>query len=212
MRLQLLPVSKAHKDLASSVSWNVSNDLYTCSDDQSLHRWNAQGESEGKVTTKQNLLPRQMLCHASVCQACLPLLLLLQVCVLDTCFSEIHCSPLSCKKQQAAGTDLIALACTDGEPATRRYALASFITWQPVRPDSICCCLLLSGTLKLVGSNARVEKSVDAHRGAVLSVKWCPDGERGCCSLKQQASSSACRVCSATACRNRLCVVPDSCK
>jgi hypothetical protein len=38
------------------------------------------------------------------------------------------------------------------------------------------CVLLSAGTLKLVGSNARVEKSVDAHRGAVLSVRWSPDG------------------------------------
>ncbi|WIA18978.1 hypothetical protein OEZ85_003645 [Tetradesmus obliquus] len=68
-----------------------------------------------------------------------------KVCVLDTCFSDLHCFPVGCKKQQAAGTDVIALACTDG-------------------------------TLKLVGSNARVEKSVDAHRGAVLSVRWSPDG------------------------------------
>ncbi len=34
-----------------------------------------------------------------------------------------------------------------------------------------------SGTLKLLGGNGRVDKSIEAHSGAVLAVRWSPDGE-----------------------------------
>lgn len=106
----------------------------------------------------------------------------LQVCVLEeTYFSDLHCYPLSCKKQQGNGTDIIAVACTDGEqyvtlegtdckePAAC-HSTASHVWGCEL---SSCGC---AGTLKLIGSNGRLEKSVDAHRGAVLSVRWSPDG------------------------------------
>ena len=40
------------------------------------------------------------------------------------------------------------------------------------------------GTFKIVGRNGRVEKSVEAHRGAAISLRW------GCTSLMQFTHSS----------------------
>jgi hypothetical protein len=74
MRFELLPVSKAHKDLASAVSWNIANDLYTCSDDQSMHRWNARGEPQGKVPTRVMVSVARSTasptCQRTACLAC----------------------------------------------------------------------------------------------------------------------------------------------
>lgn len=38
----------------------------------------------------------------------------LQVCQLDTYFTELHWYPLSSKKNQAGGTDVFAVGCTNG--------------------------------------------------------------------------------------------------
>lgn len=38
-----------HKDMVTAVCWTPTNELYTCSDDKTVMRWNLQGESMGKV-------------------------------------------------------------------------------------------------------------------------------------------------------------------
>lgn len=40
-----------------------------------------------------------------------------QVCQLDAYYTDLHWYPVSSKKTQAGGTDVFAVACTDGEQA-----------------------------------------------------------------------------------------------
>lgn len=50
MKLKIQQSSaKAHKELAGAVGWNVAGELFSCSDDKSIQRWNSRGEPEGKV-------------------------------------------------------------------------------------------------------------------------------------------------------------------
>ena len=38
------------------------------------------------------------------------------------------------------------------------------------------CAIFFKGKLHLISKNGRVEKSVDAHKGAVLATRWSYDG------------------------------------
>ena len=48
----------------------------------------------------------------------------------------------------------------------------------------LCVCFSLAmslpaGSFKIISRNGRLEKSVDAHRGACISLRWSYDGEGG---------------------------------
>lgn len=50
MRLKVKQGSaQVHPELTGAVGWNVWNELYSCSDDQTIHKWNMLGEPEQKV-------------------------------------------------------------------------------------------------------------------------------------------------------------------
>lgn len=55
-----------------------------------------------------------MLRHASVVPSALVCPLRMQVSTLDAYFTDMHWYPVSSKKTQAGGTDVFAVACTDG--------------------------------------------------------------------------------------------------
>ena len=74
-----------------------------------------------------------------------------KVASLDAYFTDLMWYPVSSKKNQAGGTDVFAIACTDG-------------------------------SFKIISRTGRVEKSVDAHRGACTSLKWSYDGTALCTS------------------------------
>lgn len=58
MKLQLVQTSKRiHKGLVSSVGWSPANELYSCADDKTIHKWGTLGEHEGEVV--QNWGPNQ---------------------------------------------------------------------------------------------------------------------------------------------------------
>ncbi|MEW5301900.1 MAG: hypothetical protein WDW36_004725 [Sanguina aurantia] len=107
--------SNVHPELCATVGWNVWNELFSASDDQTIHKWNMLGEPEAKV------------------------------CNLDAYFTDLHWYPVSSKKSQAGGTDVFAVACTNG-------------------------------TFKIMSRTGRLEKSVDAHTGACIALKWSYDG------------------------------------
>ncbi|GAX72717.1 hypothetical protein CEUSTIGMA_g173.t1 [Chlamydomonas eustigma] len=116
MRFKVKTSSTAvHSELVGAVGWNVWGECFSCSDDQTIHKWNTMGESEGKV------------------------------CNMDAYYTDLMWYPVSSKKNQAGGTDVFAVACTDG-------------------------------SFKIIGRSGRLEKSVDAHRGACISLKWSYDG------------------------------------
>ena len=43
----------------------------------------------------------------------------LQVCTMDAYFTDLHWYPVNSKKTQAGGTDIFAVACTDGQCGCR---------------------------------------------------------------------------------------------
>lgn len=50
MRLKLtVPKNSPHKELVGAVGWNVWNELFSCSDDHTVQRWNMHGDLDGKV-------------------------------------------------------------------------------------------------------------------------------------------------------------------
>jgi intraflagellar transport protein 80 len=118
MRLQVKqPSSTVHTELCAAVGFNVWNELFSCSDDQTIHKWNLVGEAEGKVRSGETRFQgggsrsggdvRDLGPLASPSRP--------QACSLDAYFTDLHWYPVSSKKNQAGGTDVFAVACTDGE-------------------------------------------------------------------------------------------------
>jgi hypothetical protein len=120
MRLQLATPTARHSELASGVSWHATGDMLSTSDDGTVQRWSGRGECLGKVITNCGWRAAGGLrgCRAHprawACQTCA---VCLQVCVVDSCTTDIHCFPLASRKQQqlASGNDVFVLACADGE-------------------------------------------------------------------------------------------------
>uniref|UniRef100_A0A7S3R5J7 Intraflagellar transport protein 80 n=1 Tax=Dunaliella tertiolecta TaxID=3047 RepID=A0A7S3R5J7_DUNTE len=116
MKLKLTQApAPVHTELAPACGWSVWNELISCSDDQTLHKWNLQGEPEGKV------------------------------CQLDAYYTDLHWYPLSSKRNQSGGTDVFAVGCTNG-------------------------------CFKVISRTGKLEKSVDAHSGACIALRWSYDG------------------------------------
>lgn len=85
MRLKVSQSDKAaHTDVCTALGWSVLNELYTCSDDQTIQKWSLSGEHEGKV------------------------------CSLGAFVTCLHWFPIASKKQSAGAADLLVVACTDG--------------------------------------------------------------------------------------------------
>jgi hypothetical protein len=147
---------QVHSELAAAVGWNVWNELYSASDDQTIHKWNMLGEPEQKVRGMERprapsagplaaqqppawplwLMRPPVRGPAGLQRPCRrregprhvasrgPSRLPLQVCQLDAFFTDLHWYPLSSKKTQAGGTDVFAVACTDGERSCSHGASA----------------------------------------------------------------------------------------
>ena len=54
MRLNVTVKRSEHSDIGSAVAWSSDGQLLSCADDRVICRWNADGESAGKITTMQN--------------------------------------------------------------------------------------------------------------------------------------------------------------
>uniref|UniRef100_A0A671U1G4 Intraflagellar transport 80 homolog (Chlamydomonas) n=1 Tax=Sparus aurata TaxID=8175 RepID=A0A671U1G4_SPAAU len=106
-----------HKELVSCVGWTTADELYSCSEDHQILRWNL-------LTSETNLVVK------------LP----------DDIYPiDLHWFPktVGCKKQNQ--TEIFVLTSTDGK-------------------------------FHLVSKTGRIEKSVEAHKGAVLAGRWNYDG------------------------------------
>ncbi|XP_016360970.1 intraflagellar transport protein 80 homolog [Sinocyclocheilus anshuiensis] len=106
-----------HRELVSCVGWTSADELYSCSDDHHILRWNLLTNDTSVLVKLQD-----------------------QIYPLD-----LHWLPKSVSGKKQAGADSFALTSTDGK-------------------------------LHLVSKSGRVEKSVEAHRGAVLAGRWNHDG------------------------------------
>ena len=49
MRLKLTATQSHHKDMVTALCWTPTNELFTCSDDGSISKWDLDGEHQGKV-------------------------------------------------------------------------------------------------------------------------------------------------------------------
>ena len=101
---------KVHTDLAGALGWNVWGELFSCADDQTIHKWNTLGEPEGKVRLGLRAVntPTKMW-DAGRREGAAS-----QVCNIDAYYTDLHWYPVSSKKSQAGGTDVFAVSCTDG--------------------------------------------------------------------------------------------------
>ncbi|KAI9344345.1 WD40-repeat-containing domain protein [Obelidium mucronatum] len=121
-----------HSDIVSCVGWTGNNELYSCGDDQRMHRWNGDGDYIGQASCAIfDNVPSK---HSN------PGLNLPPVYVTD-----IQWFPQAPGKGQNAASEMYAAAGTDGK-------------------------------FYLCSKAGRVEKMVEAHKGAVLALKWNYEG------------------------------------
>jgi intraflagellar transport protein 80 len=124
MRLKMVmqpPSTNTHSELVAALGWNSSNELITCSDDQTIRVWNMDGEPLNVLTE------------------------------LDTYVTDVHWLRTGTKR---SGNDKekFLVACTDG-------------------------------TFRIVfRANGKVEKTIEAHKGAVTAIRWSYEGTSICTS------------------------------
>ena len=49
MRLKLAPPRTQHSDMVTALCWTPFNEMYSCSDDGTISKWDLDGEHQGKV-------------------------------------------------------------------------------------------------------------------------------------------------------------------
>ncbi|PIK37913.1 putative intraflagellar transport protein [Apostichopus japonicus] len=109
---------REHSELVSCVAWTTSEELYSCSDDHQILKWNLVSDETSTLAK----LPNEIYA------------------------TDIHFFPRALGgKGKQSQADVFVLAATDGK-------------------------------YHLISKSGRVEKSVDAHRGAVLCGRWSYDG------------------------------------
>lgn len=106
-----------HKELVSCVGWTSADELYSCSEDHQIFKWNLLS-SETSLVAK---LPE------------------------DFYPVDLHWFPKTVGFKKQSQADIFVITSTDGK-------------------------------FHFVSKNGRIEKSVDAHNGAVLSGRWNYDG------------------------------------
>jgi len=56
MKFNVKVKANQHSDIATSVAWNVDNQLFSCSDDKTICKWTADGEAVGKIESIQSYI------------------------------------------------------------------------------------------------------------------------------------------------------------
>ncbi|KAJ1520245.1 hypothetical protein ONE63_004452 [Megalurothrips usitatus] len=106
-----------HTDFVTCVDWNTTEEVYSCSDDHTLLRWNLMNGETVKITDlPNNLYP-----------------------------TDMHWFPRGPGSNRKQGSDLLVITSADGK-------------------------------FHLLNRNGRVDRTVDAHKGAVLVGRWSYDG------------------------------------
>ncbi|GMH38669.1 hypothetical protein BSKO_06553 [Bryopsis sp. KO-2023] len=147
--------SPVHTDLVSALGWNRANELFTCSDDHTIHRWNSTGQPEGKV------------------------------CGLEAFVTDMHWYPVSSKGQQGNATDIFAVACSDGtfkiisgrgrvEKYTEAHTGAvTSLRWN--YEGSALATAGEDGSVKIWSRNGMLRSSLVQIDSPVYCVTWAPD-------------------------------------
>uniref|UniRef100_A0A3B3I0V8 Intraflagellar transport 80 homolog (Chlamydomonas) n=1 Tax=Oryzias latipes TaxID=8090 RepID=A0A3B3I0V8_ORYLA len=109
--------TSSHKDLVSCLGWTTADELYSCSDDHQILKWNlVNNETNVVVKLSEDIYPLDM-----------------------------HWFPKTVGGKRQTQAEIFVLTSTDGK-------------------------------FHLVSKMGRIEKSVDAHKGAVLAGRWNYDG------------------------------------
>ncbi|XP_041119958.1 intraflagellar transport protein 80 homolog isoform X2 [Polyodon spathula] len=106
-----------HKELVSCVGWTTADELYSCSEDHLVLKWNLLTNETTQVVKLQD----------------------------DIYPIDLHWFPKTVGGKKQIQAEIFVLTSTDGK-------------------------------FHLISKNGRIEKSVEAHRGAVLAARWNYDG------------------------------------
>ncbi|KAK6478690.1 intraflagellar transport protein 80-like protein isoform X1 [Huso huso] len=106
-----------HKELVSCVGWTTADELYSCSEDHLVLKWNLLTNETTQVVKLQD----------------------------DIYPIDLHWFPKTVGGKKQTQAEIFVLTSTDGK-------------------------------FHLISKNGRIEKSVEAHRGAVLAARWNYDG------------------------------------
>jgi intraflagellar transport protein 80 len=122
MKLKVTEDKSKHSEICVAVSWSSASELFSCSDDQNIVKWQiGQGAEKGSVGAET----------------------VAQMDKKGAYVTDMHWFPT--KKGGGGGADVFVTCATDG-------------------------------CLRLMSKGGRVEKVVEGHQGAVVSVRWNSDG------------------------------------
>jgi intraflagellar transport protein 80 len=126
MKLVLTEDSGCHDEICVGLAWSSASELFTCSDDQSIVKWQiGAGVQKGTaVATSTEVVAQLEGKNAYV--------------------TDMHWFPAT-KKVAGGGSDIFVVSSTDG-------------------------------SMRLMSKSGRVEKVVEGHKGAVVSVRWNYEG------------------------------------
>lgn len=67
MKLELKCCTGVHKEMVTAVAWTPDNELYSMSDDSTIHRWDGSGDSAGKVCVVLKVGNKRRAASAALC-------------------------------------------------------------------------------------------------------------------------------------------------
>jgi len=126
MKLSTTEDSQTHSEICIALSWSNASELFTCSDDQSIVKWQI-GPGPQKGTAAPSDTERVATLEGK-----------------SAYITDMHWFPAT-KKVAGGGSDIFVVSATDG-------------------------------SMRLMSKAGRVEKVVDGHKGAVVSVRWNYEG------------------------------------
>ena len=124
MKLSVTENATQHSEICVALGWTSASELVTCSDDQSVIRWQiGSGLQKGMAPGSSNEKVMDMEGK-------------------NVYVTDMHWFP---SKGAKGGSDVFCVSCTDG-------------------------------CMRLISKSGRVEKVVEGHKGAVVSVRWSHEG------------------------------------
>ena len=134
------------KDVCTTIGWSGGNELYSCSDDSTILKWSMNGEPMGKVCEMEN-----------------------------TYFTDIHWFPTRNKKMLSS-SPVASSPSSAGSAASASSLPSPMVLSSQQSATEVFVISCADGTFKLVSKLGRVEYTVDAHKGAVVCMRWNYDG------------------------------------
>lgn len=94
----------------------------------------------------------------------------------DVYATDLHWFPKSIGGKKQGGTEVYALTLTDGKKFYSHYwKKQQHLYFHSCKWKIKFLCVIL-GRFLFISKNGRVEKTIEGHRGAVLSGRWSYDG------------------------------------